>query len=102
MSLENVNSGIYLKVALLLGVLTALTYFQHIVIPLSTSGTVIVQMFIALIKAGLIVSYYMHLKYESNVLKILAGISAFILLIFFIIVGIDAYFSNSGTVDFFG
>lgn len=102
MSLENVNSGMYLKVALLLGVLTALTYFQHIVIPLSTSGTVIVQMFIALIKAGLIVSYYMHLKYESNVLKILAGISAFILLIFFIIVGIDAYFSNSGTVDFFG
>ncbi len=84
----------YLKVFLALVVLTALTFLQPILISGSVADTVLMQMFIAILKTILIVSYYMHLKYESSLFKYIVILAMVTLSIFFIITSSDVIFRN--------
>lgn len=80
------SEGLYYKILLGLLVLTAITFVQpHMFL---THYTIASQMFIAVIKAWLIVMYYMHLKGEKLIgIFVLSTLA--IVAVFFIIVGID-------------
>jgi len=73
----------YIKILVGLLLLTAVTFIQpHMFLTDMNLG---VQMFIGLVKAYLILAYYMHLKGETQIIWF-GGFSLFIVLIFFIIV----------------
>lgn len=76
----------YINILIGLLVLTAITLVQPSMF--LTHYTVAAQMFIAVIKAWLIVMYYMHLKGEVLIGSFVLGTLA-IVAVFFIIVGID-------------
>ncbi|MEA2047588.1 MAG: cytochrome C oxidase subunit IV family protein [Campylobacterota bacterium] len=77
---------VYIKVLIALLVLTALTFVQPYIFH---AGTFTAQMLIAVIKAWLIVMYYMHLKGEK-LIGVMAMFSMALVFIFFIIViGVD-------------
>lgn len=78
--------GLYYKVLLGLLVLTAITFVQPGLF--LTESTIAAQLFIAVVKAWLIVMYYMHLKGEK-LIGILVLSTMAIVAVFFIIVGID-------------
>ena len=77
----------FFKVLIGLLLLTAVTFIQpHLFM---TESNFIAQMFIAVIKAWLIIMYYMHLKGET-LITWMAGFSLFIVFTFFaIIIGVD-------------
>jgi cytochrome c oxidase subunit 4 len=65
---DHPSDFMYVKVALLLGVLTALevsTYFFH----LSTPQLVVVLIPMMVIKFGVVVAYFMHLKFDSHLFR---------------------------------
>ncbi|CAA6811812.1 MAG: Unknown protein [uncultured Campylobacterales bacterium] len=66
---DKINSGMYLKMFILLLVLTTITLLQPYIVPLELAGTLSVQLFISFIKAYLIIMYYMHIKFESSLFK---------------------------------
>jgi len=73
----------FFKVLIGLLLLTAVTFIQpHLFF---TESNFAAQMFIAVIKAWLIIAYYMHLKGET-LITWMAGFSIFIVLTFFVIV----------------
>lgn len=78
--------GLYYKILIGLLLLTTVTFVQpHMFM---TGSTFMAQMVIAVVKAWLIVMYYMHLQGE----KLIGAMMLFALalvLVFFIIVGID-------------
>lgn len=76
----------YINILIGLLVLTAITLVQPSMF--LTDYTVAAQMFIAVVKAWLIVMYYMHLKGEKLIGSFVLGTLA-IVAVFFIIVGID-------------
>jgi caa(3)-type oxidase subunit IV len=78
---------VYYKVLIGLLLLTAVTFVQpHMFM---TGSTFLAQMLIAVIKAWLIVIYYMHLKGEK-LIGAMVWFSLFLVAVFFIIViGID-------------
>ena len=78
--------GLYYKVLVGLLVLTAITFVQPTTF--LTHYTIGAQMFIAVVKAWLIVMYYMHLKGEK-LIGILVLSTLAIVAVFFTIVGID-------------
>ena len=78
--------GLYYKVLVGLLVLTAITFVQPGMF--LTDYTVGAQMFIAVIKAWLIVMYYMHLKGEKLIGYLVIG-TLCIVAFFFVVVGID-------------
>lgn len=84
----------YLKILYVLLALTVLTFIQPYILDPSLTQTVIVQMFLAVVKGVLIVAYYMHIKYESKLFKIIVIIAIVVLAIFFIITATDAIFRN--------
>ena len=94
------SASIYFKIFIALLLLTILTLIQPYIIPSNLYGTVIVQMALALVKTILIVAYYMHLKYESKLFKMIVLIAVVTLSIFFIITATDAIFRNE-TFDIF-
>jgi caa(3)-type oxidase subunit IV len=80
------EKGRYYKVLIGLLLLTAVTFVQPYIFH---AGTFTAQMLIAVVKAWLIVMYYMHLKGEK-LIGVMVLFSMFLVFIFFIIViGVD-------------
>ena len=97
---NKMTAQMYLKIFFALIALTLLTFAQPYIISGSISQTVIIQLFIATIKAVLIGSYYMHLKYETPLFRYIVLIALVTLTIFFVITATDAVFRNE-TFDLF-
>lgn len=87
-----VSYGIYNKVLAGLLILTFIALFQPSILPLALSGTLVIQVFIAVLKAFLITMYFMHLRTETFYLKSFVVMALTILVVFFLIVGIDTYY----------
>jgi len=91
MATKNVNyneeKGLYYKVLFGLLLLTAVTFIQpHLFL---AGSSFVPQMIIAVIKAYLIVIYYMHLKGEKLIIS-MVWFTLFLVTVFFIIIiGID-------------
>lgn len=85
--------ALYTKVLGGLLLLTLMTFMQPSLFHLTPGKTAGVQILIAAIKVGLIVAYYMQLRSEATYLKGYVIMAFVILLIFFLIVGIDVLYS---------
>jgi caa(3)-type oxidase subunit IV len=85
--------ALYTKVLAGLLLLTLLTFVQPGLYHLDPGKTAGVQLIIAALKAGLVAAYYMHLRSETAYLKGYVVMALLILLIFFVIVGIDVVYS---------
>lgn len=85
--------ALYTKILGGLLLLTFVTFIQPSLFHLSPGKTAGVQLLIAAIKVGLIVAYYMHLRNETAYLKGYVVMAFSILMIFFLIVGIDVHHS---------
>jgi caa(3)-type oxidase subunit IV len=85
--------ALYTKVLAGLLLLTLLTFVQPSWFHLSPGGTAGVQLLIAAMKVALVAAYYMHLRSETEYLKGYVGMALVILLIFFVLVGIDVVHS---------
>ena len=81
--------ALYTKVLAGLLLLTLLTFLQPSWFHLSPGKTVEIQLLIAFMKVALVVVYYMHLRSEVEYLKWYVVMALVILMIFFLIVGID-------------
>ena len=81
--------ALYTKVLGGLLLLTLLTFIQPAVYHMGVGGTTGIQLLIAAMKVGLVAAYYMHLRSETAYLKGYVGMALVILLVFFVIVGID-------------
>jgi caa(3)-type oxidase subunit IV len=81
----NAEKGGYYKVLVGLLLLTTITFVQP---TLFSEGTFAVQMFIGLVKAWLILMYYMHLKGEK-LIGYTVGFAVILVVYFFLIVIID-------------
>lgn len=78
---------VYYKVLVGLLVLTAITFIQpHMFM---THSTFLAQMLIAVVKAWLIVIYYMHLKGEKLISAMVWFALALVTVFFIIVIGID-------------
>ena len=78
---------VYYKVLIGLLVLTAITFIQpHLFM---THSTFLAQMLIAVLKAYLIVIYYMHLKGEKLITAMVWFALALVTVFFIIVIGID-------------
>ena len=78
---------IYYKVLVGLLVLTAITFIQpHMFM---THSTFLAQMLIAVVKAWLIVIYYMHLKGEKLIAAMVWFSLSLVAVFFIIVIGID-------------
>jgi len=97
---NQMTAQMYLKIFIALILLTLLTFAQPYILSGSISQTVIMQLFIATIKAVLICSYYMHLKYEAPLFRYIVLMALVTLTIFFVITATDAIFRNE-TFDLF-
>ena len=84
------NYSVYLKVLASLLLLTAITvgvawfHFEN--------WTIIVAMLIASLKAFLVLTFFMHLKYEKLVLKLMVGMVFLLLVVVFVILFFDYWF----------
>jgi len=81
--------ALYTKVLAGLLLLTLLTFVQPSLYHLSPGETAVVQLLIAAMKIGLVGVYYMRLRSETAYLKGYVLMALVILLIFFLLVGID-------------
>ena len=97
---NKMTAQMYFKIFVVLIILTLLTFAQPYIISGSIRQTVIMQLFIATIKAVLIGSYYMHLKYEAPLFRYIVLMALVTLTIFFVITATDAIFRNE-TFDLF-
>ena len=78
---------VYYKVLIGLLLLTAVTFIQpHLFM---THSTFLAQMLIAVVKAYLIVMYYMHLKGEKLITAMVWFALALVTVFFIIVIGID-------------
>lgn len=78
---------VYYKVLIGLLLLTAVTFIQpHMFM---THSTFLAQMLIAVVKAWLIIIYYMHLKGEKLIGAMVIFSLALVLVFFIIVIGID-------------
>ena len=83
----NEEKKVYYKVLLGLLLLTAVTFVQpH---TFMTGSTFLAQMLIAVVKAWLIVIYYMHLKGEKLIGAMVWFALALVTVFFVIVIGID-------------
>jgi caa(3)-type oxidase subunit IV len=83
----NEEKGVYYKVLVGLLVLTAVTFVQpHMFM---TGSTFLAQMLIAVVKAWLILIYYMHLKGEKLIGAMVWFSLALVTVFFIIVIGID-------------
>lgn len=85
--------ALYTKVLAGLLLLTLLTFLQPSLFSLTPNKTLVVQLIIAIMKVALVVTYYMHLRSEISYLKGYVVMALVILMIFFLIVGIDVMHS---------
>jgi len=77
---------IYYKVLIALLILTAITLVQPYIF---RTGTLTIQMGIAVVKAWLILMYYMHLKGEKLISVMVVFTLALVIVFFTITVGVD-------------
>jgi len=78
---------VYYKVLVALLILTAITFIQpHLFM---TGSTFLAQMLIAVVKAYLIVMYYMHLKGEKLIIPMVWFAMSLVTVFFIIVIGID-------------
>lgn len=68
-NLETYSSSVYIKVFIMLTILTGLTLLQPVMIHMDYAPTMTVQMIIAFVKMTLVVLYYMHIKGASSIYK---------------------------------
>lgn len=81
------EKGTYYKVLIGLLLLTAVTFIQpHLFM---SGSTFLAQMLIAVVKAWLIVMYYMHLKGEKLIGAMVIFSLALVLVFFIIVIGVD-------------
>jgi caa(3)-type oxidase subunit IV len=81
------EKAVYYKVLIGLLLLTAVTFVQpHLFM---THSTFLAQMLIAVIKAWLIVIYYMHLKGEKLIGAMVIFALLLVLVFFVIVIGVD-------------
>lgn len=73
--------------------LTVITVVTAKTIDLGTSGNLILAMAIACLKAGIVFAWFMHLKYEGLMNRVIALCGVAFLLLFFGVSAID-YFSR--------
>lgn len=92
---HDIDEKLYFKIFLALLALTILTFLQPYIINENLQQTVILQMFIAFLKSFFIVAYYMHLKYESKLFKVIVLVALVTLSIFFVITATDAVFRDA-------
>lgn len=92
--IHDIDANLYYKIFLVLLALTVLTFLQPFIISQNLYATVSIQMFLAIVKTVLIVAYYMHLKYESKLFKMIVLVAVVTLGIFFIITASDAIFRD--------
>lgn len=85
----NYTVALYTKVLVGLLLLTLLTFIQPELYHLSADKTILAQLLISAMKIGLVGAFYMHLRSEKAYLKEYVVMAFAILLIFFVIVGID-------------
>ena len=85
--------SLYTKVLAGLLLLTLLTFIQPFLYHLMPGETAAIQLLIAAMKTALVAAYYMHLRSETAYLKGYVVMALVILLIFFIIIGIDVVHS---------
>lgn len=85
--------ALYTKVLVGLLLLTLLTFIQPTLYHLTPGNTASVQLGISIIKIGLVSAFYMHLRSENAYLKGYIVMALIIMLIFFVIVGIDVVYS---------
>jgi len=79
--------ALYYKVLVGLLLLTAVTFVQpHLFM---TGSTFLAQMMIAVVKAWLIVMYYMHLKGEKLIIAMVWFALVLVTVFFIIVIGID-------------
>jgi len=67
--LHKIDSSIYIKIFIILTVLTGLTILQPALVHMNYAPTLLVQMFIAFTKITLVVMYYMHMKGAPSLYK---------------------------------
>lgn len=72
-------------------VLTVLTVITAKFIPMGHSAHLALAMFIACIKAGIVFAWFMHLKYEGLMNRVIALCGVAFLLLFFGISAIDHF-----------
>lgn len=90
--LHPIKASTYITVFMLLATLTALTLIQPLVLKLALASTLTIQLGIAFMKAFLIVAYYMHIKSNAPLFRILIYGSLAILGVVYIIMAIDTYY----------
>ena len=61
----------YMKIFAFLAILTAIEVFAALTIA-TQSLRVVFLLLLAIAKAGLVVAYYMHLRFEKNALRVIA------------------------------
>lgn len=91
MDTNNVNydaeKGLYYKILLGLLLLTGVTFIQpHLFM---AGASFVPQMIIAVVKAYLIVIYYMHLKGEKLIIGMVWFTMSLVIVFFIIVIGID-------------
>jgi len=96
-----IDASIYIKIFVLLIVLTTLTILQPIVFHTELANTYGIQMVIAFTKVTLVVAYYMHIKGSKPLYKLLVFGTTAILFSMYIIVAIDTYVRHTNTDIFY-
>ena len=91
-ALHPIKASTYLTVFALLIGLTVLTLVQPLVLKLALASTLSIQLGIAFMKAFLIVAYYMHIKSNTPLFRVLIYGSLAILGVIYIIMAIDTYY----------
>jgi len=88
---ENISSRIPIIIFSLLIFLTILTVLSSNLV-LGDAGSVVLAMFIASIKASLVLTFFMHLNHEPLIFKLFLGVAFLTLLSIFILTFSDYSF----------
>lgn len=91
-ALHPIKATTYITVFALLVCLTVLTLLQPMLMKLPLASALSIQMGIAFMKAFLIVAYYMHIKSNTPLFRVLIYGSLAILGVIYIIMAIDTYY----------
>lgn len=98
---HTINASIYIKIFVLLIVLTTLTILQPIVFHAELSSTYGIQMVIAFTKVALVVAYYMHIKGSKPLYKLLVFGTTALLFSMYIVMAIDTYVRHTNSDIFY-
>ena len=83
--------NVYIKVAVALFALTFLTVGAHAIGEHLQPFTTIIAFTIAAVKAALVVLFFMHLKYETKINRVVFASGFIFLMLLFVICALDFY-----------